>query len=186
MTKRVDKDHLDKAHDYGIHVPSASIWLGEGEDGIDRQTLVRLAKNLLILESAGKPQITVYLNTPGGDVQQALGIYDLLKGANAHITIIGYGSIESAGTVVLQAGDHRAVSRNSLVMYHHGTTEIPEMPTGEYNNYHRYGRKLDDRADEVVRLNIGVTKRKFARMIHNGMYCTADEALAAGLIDEVL
>lgn len=183
MTKRIDKDYLDKAHDYGIHVPSASIWL-DGE--IDRDPLVRLSKNLLVLEAAGKPQITVYLNTPGGDVQQALGIYDMLKGANAYITIVGYGSIESAGTIILQAGDHRAVSRNSLVMYHHGTTEIPEMPTEEYDTYHKYGKKMDEAANEVVRKNMGVTRRKFSRMIYSGMYYTADEALAAGLIDEII
>lgn len=190
MAKRIDKDHLDKAHDYGIHVPSASIWVGE-QDEIDETEATRLSKNLLILEKGGASQITIHLNTCGGDVQQALAIYDRIRSSSAHVTIIGYGEVASSGCLIMQAADRRAVYKHTHVMWHYGTTAIPETPTLESYAYFEFGKKQDIFAENIIynailKAKPRLTRSKFRKMCSEGIYLDGDGAKEWGLVDEVL
>lgn len=190
MVRRINRDDIDHVHNHGIHLPTATIWLGEDGEEIGRATLVRLSKNLSLLERHNPETITIILNTPGGDVQQALGIYDLLVSSSCTIDIIGRGAVESAGCIIMQAGDKRYLSRHSHLMYHQGTTEYPELATAEAQAAIKYGFKMDRLADDIVFRSISSVRPEFSRHKFNtklmrGFYLTAQEAIDWGLADAI-
>ena len=65
--------------------------------------------------------ITIWLNTPGGDLEAAFMFYDLVKASPAHITTIGTGSVCSAGVLMLACGHKRLVTETCSIMSHEGS-----------------------------------------------------------------
>ena len=58
--------------------------------------------------------MTVVLNTPGGDVEHGLAIYDtirMLVASGTEVHVVGLGRVASMGTVIMQAGSRRIASR---------------------------------------------------------------------------
>lgn len=76
---------------------------------------------LLFLENADdKTDISIYLNTPGGQVSSGLGIYDTMQLIKPDVATICCGMAASMGSVLLCAGakGKRAILPNSQVLIH--------------------------------------------------------------------
>ncbi len=76
----------------------------------------KVFRRLLILDP--EAPITVWLDTPGGDEQGMLVFYDLVTTSPAPVTIVGSGSICSAGVLMLACGQTRLVTENCTLMSH--------------------------------------------------------------------
>lgn len=108
---------IEQYHDYNIGYDSREIFLGHDND-IDNKLAIDFIKNLRLLESANDTEIKIHLISPGGHWHSAIAIYDSIKNSKLKITIIGYGEIASAATIILQAADVRLVMPNSLLLIH--------------------------------------------------------------------
>lgn len=64
------------------------------------------------------PQIRLDINSPGGSVNDALVIYDMLKEHKAQITTRIQGFSASAATLIALAGDKRLISETALPLVH--------------------------------------------------------------------
>ena len=69
-------------------------------------------------ELAGKDNITVHINSVGGDLYAGLAIYNRLKGLAAHVTTVNDGLAASAGSLIFQAGNIRKMNAGSNLMIH--------------------------------------------------------------------
>lgn len=74
-----------------------------------------------IQESAAS-KITVHINSYGGEVSEALAIYNSLKAHPAHVRTVCDGFACSAASVVFMAGDERVMNASSLLMIHNAWT----------------------------------------------------------------
>ena len=63
-------------------------------------------------------EITVHINSMGGEVAQGVAIYNALKGHGAHVTTICEGFACSIASVIFMAGDTRIMRDASLLMIH--------------------------------------------------------------------
>ena len=74
---------------------------------------------LLIKEDADKP-IDIYINSPGGEVNAGLLIYDTLKGVKTEINLHCIGMAASMAAIILAGGKkgHRFILRHSRTMIH--------------------------------------------------------------------
>lgn len=63
-------------------------------------------------------EITVHINSMGGEVSQGVGIYNALKAHKAHVTTICEGFACSIASVIFMAGDDRVMCNASLLMVH--------------------------------------------------------------------
>ena len=107
---RINKDEVDRFHDYSIYIPSRLIYMGSAhsdgdmnESGTDYLMAEIFIKNLIILESMSLEPITVVMNNIGGCEESGYAIYDKIKQSKCHITIKVYGSAQSMGAIILQA-----------------------------------------------------------------------------------
>ena len=60
-----------------------------------------------LAELEGKDEVTVHINSVGGDMYAGIAIYNRLKGLAAHVTTINDGLAASAGSLIFMAGDDR-------------------------------------------------------------------------------
>lgn len=71
-----------------------------------------------LLSIDAQAPITVWLNTPGGDMESMFVFHDLVRASTAEVTIIGLGGVASAGCLMLACGHRRLVARSCVLMWH--------------------------------------------------------------------
>lgn len=70
------------------------------------------------LRSIGKNDVTVNINSPGGDMFEGIAIYNLLREHNAKVTVNVMGIAASAASIIAMAGDEIAMGLGSFMMIH--------------------------------------------------------------------
>ncbi len=193
---RVNRDDLDRFHDYGIYLPKRAIYMGSeivGEDdesGTDALMAERAIKSLMALDAQSNDEILIILNNLGGSTTHGLAIYDFIKSCNSHVTIKVFGSASSMGSVILQAGDTRIMSENSIQMVHYGFLGI----SGENKTVYKYSdeaKRVDKWMEKMYLHQIQIKQPlyklgRLQRMLGNDTHLTARQSVDLGLCDFVL
>jgi ATP-dependent Clp endopeptidase proteolytic subunit ClpP len=130
-------------------------------------------------------EIEVHLNTPGGDVFDAIAMHNALREHPANVTTVVDGQAASAGSFLFQAGDTRIMHDNTQLMIH-------DAMTGGFGNQQDL-LELAEILDNVSNIIAGIyasrsgedTETWRTRMRAETRY-GAQEALEAGLADEII
>ena len=143
---------------------------------------------LLHLESEDPDKdINLYINSPGGDVSALLAIYDTMQYIKCDVSTIVMGLAASAAAVLLLAGapEKRFALPNARVLLHqpHGGAQGQavdiEIQAKEITRY----RKL---LEELIAEHTGQPLEKVSKDTDRDYILTADEAVAYGVVDEVI
>jgi ATP-dependent Clp protease protease subunit len=133
--------------------------------------------------------IEIVLNSGGGCVTSGLAMHDAIKWCNNPVTVKCYGSVMSIASVILQAADHRVMSKYCRMMIHRGETEI----VGDFNNVKKAMKEEEelDRImcdiyfDRISYANPAFKRNQLDKMMDTDTYLSAQQALDLGLIDEI-
>jgi len=194
---KANSDHIDKFHDFGLYIPSRTLYMGSenfsddgGESGVDGLMAERLIKNLSILEALNSDPIIIIMNNPGGDVNHGLAIYDAIKTAKSHITIIVYGYVMSMGSIIFQAADERVMSPSSSQMIHYGTLGVDGHAKTTYkiaDELKRIDRWMEKMYLERINEKQPLFKiGRLQKMLDHDTFLTAEQSVELGLADRVL
>lgn len=143
---------------------------------------------LLYLDSLKKDQdINLYINSPGGLVDQTLAIYDTIRFLNSNVATYCIGQAASGAAIVLMSGakGKRYILPHAKVMLHQPYGGI----TGQAEDIRIQAEEvLKDkrRLNEIVASCTGQPYEKVEDYIERDRYLSADEAKAFGIVDEVL
>jgi len=133
---------------------------------------------------AGK-NITVWINSPGGDVVAGSQIYTALKEHNGTVTIKVDGLAASAASVIAMAGDFIYMSPPSLMMIHDpatiawGTTEDMQQAIDVLN-------ECKEAIINAYALKSGLSREKIGRLMTDETWMNAKKAVELGFADKVL
>lgn len=155
---------------------------------IDSYTANTLQAQLLYLDSTdpGK-DISIYLNSPGGSVQDGLGIYDTMQFVQSDVATICTGMAASMAAVLLVAGAEgkRSALPHSRVMIHQpmggaqGQASDIEITAREI-------QKLKQELYHIIATHAHVEYDKVWADSDRDYWMTAEEARQYGMIDQVL
>lgn len=157
---------------------------------IETQNCKETIQNLHFLAKTDG-DITVYINSPGGNFFDGLAMYSAIKKLKQHIVGYAVGDCSSAASILLQACDKRIVSPECSILVHPGSTGFEGVvhdfiSRGKAEEYWMdlmhtlyFDRAKKAQSDEVMPLSH--FKKKFGKDV----YLTPDEALKFGIIDEV-
>ena len=143
---------------------------------------------LLHLESEDPDKdINLYINSPGGDITSLFAIYDTMEYIKPAVSTIVMGQAASAAAVLLLAGakGKRYALPHSRVLLHqpHGGAQGQavdiEIQAKEITRY----RKL---LEELIAEHTGQPLEKVAKDTDRDYILTAEEAVAYGVVDEVI
>jgi len=130
--------------------------------------------------------ITVYINSGGGDVFAANAIYSQLKKHPANINIEIEGICASAATVIAMAGDTIKAEKNSLIMIHNPSVGL--MGYFDESKLEKCKNSVNAVKKSIIEAylsRIDKTEEELAELMDNETWYTGKEALEEGIIDEV-
>ena len=155
---------------------------------IDMAMANTVVAQLLFLESENpNADISLYLNTPGGEVNAGWAIMDTMQYIKPDVSTIGMGLVASMGSVLLAAGKKgkRFVLPNTEVMIHQplaGTQgQVTDMEI-HVANFKRTKEKLIKQMAEFT----GRKEKELFDAMERDNYMDAETAKKFGLIDEIL
>lgn len=132
---KIDKEDIGHLFEHGFCRGSKMLSLMYEE--LDDEVSAKVSKGLHILgvqtmKGDDRP-LTVILNSGGGSWTAGMAIFDMVRTFPGAVDIMLIGQGCSMGSILLQAGDSRVVSTNSLYMIHDGWTEVGGTPRSVKN-----------------------------------------------------
>lgn len=164
----------------GYQVKAAEILLYD-EIGIWGVTARQFAHDLRAIES---DQVTIRINSPGGDVFDGLAIHNAIKNDPREISIVIDGLAASAASFIAMAGNKVTIAKNGFVMIHNAWGIVG----GNANDLRETADFLDkiDVQISVMYADKGTeTAEAFAGMMDAETWFNADEARALGIVDAI-
>jgi len=136
------------------------------------------------LRQVTTPKIELHLNSPGGDVFDAIAIYNGLRQHKAQVHVIVDSLAASAASFIVMAGDKITAMANAMLMIH----DPWGLVIGNAADMREMGELLDKHGDNIAAIYAARAGGDIAtwreRMLAETWYL-ADEAYTAGLVDEV-
>ncbi|MFI3331306.1 MAG: Clp protease ClpP [Rikenellaceae bacterium] len=166
----------------------------DGEIGIlneDAFSFSELKEKLNEINQLQNPLLRINIRSTGGDVNDALLIYDALcELSEVEIVTCCYGYVASAATIIAQAASegNREISQNALYLIHKA------MCHGEGNSNNLTSLlelldKTDQRIASIYAQRSGKPQDEFIELMNknngDGLWLTSTEALEAGLVDKI-
>jgi ATP-dependent Clp protease, protease subunit len=176
----------ERAYDiYSRLLKDRIIFLGTPVD--DQVANAIIAQMLFLEHDDPSADIRLYINSPGGVVYSGLAIYDTMQMIKPDVSTLCMGMGASMAAVLLAGGTKgkRFALPNSRVMIHQGSSgfrgAVPDIEVAA-----RETLSLTTKLTEIVALHSGQTFERVKHDTERDYYMTAQDALAYGLIDEVL
>jgi ATP-dependent Clp protease, protease subunit len=131
--------------------------------------------------------ISLYVNSPGGDITALFAIYDTMKFVKPDVSTFCFGQAASAAAVLLAAGAHgkRFALPHARILLHQpwggaaGQASDIELQAKEII-------RMRDLLNSMISGDTGQTVERIARDTDRDFVITAEEAVNYGLIDEVI
>ncbi|EJR6901921.1 MULTISPECIES: head maturation protease, ClpP-related [Bacillota] len=134
---------------------------------------------------AGTGDITVWINSPGGDVFAAAQIYNMLMEYTGKVTVKIDGLAASAASVIAMAGGDVYMSPVSMLMIHNPST----IAIGDSEEMLRAKALLDEVKESIINayeLKTGLSRTKLSHLMDAESWMNANKALELGFADKIM
>ena len=136
------------------------------------------------LRAIGNRDVTVQINSPGGDMFEGIAIYNLLRAHPAKVTVEVLGIAASAASIIAMAGDNIRMAPSSFLMLHNAWGVV-------IGNRHDMAEaatlfeRFDGALADIYAARSGMARSEVARLLDAETFLTAQEAVAAGMTDTI-
>lgn len=135
---------VNQVHNYDLNLLTREIYLHshfsaggahpEEEGGIEYRMATQFIKNLHLLDYNENKPIIIHLQSPGGDWNYGMAIYDAIESARSFVTILAHGEVSSMSSVVFQAARKRVMMPNCELMIHRGFLSLEGVTSTVQSN----------------------------------------------------
>lgn len=131
--------------------------------------------------------ITLYINSPGGEVQSGLALYDVMQAVSCPIHTVCLGMAASMAALLFIAGDQREMLLHSRVMIHD-----PLIGGGIGGSALSVKARADDLmrirdiTAQVISQHTGMNLEEVFELTAKDTYFEAEEAIANGMADRII
>lgn len=135
--------------------------------------------------NAGSGDITVWINSPGGDCVAAAQIYNMLSNYKDKVTVKIDGIAASAASVIAMAGDTVLVSPVSMLMIHNPAT----IAWGDHAEMQKAIDMLSEVKESIINayvLKTGLSRPKLSHLMDAETWMDANKAVELGFADEIM
>src|SRR3954470_3080336 len=155
---------------------------------IDDQIANLVVAQLLHLESDDpEKDISVYINSPGGDVYSGLAVYDTMQCIKPDVQTICFGMAMSMGSLLLTGGTKgkRLALPNSRMLIHQPSA-VFEGQSSDIEIHAKEILAMRGRIEEIYSHHTGQPRDRIQADIERDRFFKADEAVDYGLVDQVI
>ncbi len=134
---------------------------------------------------AGDGDITVWINSPGGDCVAAAQIYNMLMDYKGNVTIKIDGIAASAASVIAMAGTKVLMSPVSMLMIHNPMT-VAMGDAGEMEKAIEMLGSVKDSIINAYEIKTGLSRAKISHLMDAETWMDAHKAVELGFADDIL
>lgn len=135
--------------------------------------------------NSGKGNITVWINSPGGDCVAAAQIYNMLMDYKGNVTVKIDGIAASAASVIAMAGNTVLMSPVSTMMIHNPAT----IAMGDHNEMQKAIEMLNEVKESIINayeIKTGLSRAKLSHLMDSETWMNANKAVELGFADGII
>ena len=135
--------------------------------------------------NSGTGNVTVWINSPGGDCFAAAQIYNMLMEYPGTVDVHIDGIAASAASVIAMAGNHVAISPVGMMMIHNPAT----VSIGDEREMKKAMEMLSEVKESIINayeLKTGLPRKQLSNMMNAESWMNAKKALELGFADSIL
>lgn len=154
---------------------------------IDSTLSNSVVAQLLYLDSINNEDISLYINSPGGNVTDGFAIYDTMNLIKSNVSTIGMGMCASMAAFLLSSGTKgkRYILPNCEVMIHQPLGGASGQAT-EIKIAAEHILKTKEKLNKILSLNTNKKLSEIERDTDRDNYMTANESLEYGIVDKII
>ena len=152
------------------------------ESWFDDDVTPQLFKEELL---SGSGDITVWINSPGGDCVAAAQIYNMLMDYKGNVTVKVDGIAASAASVIAMAGTEVLMSPVSTMMIHNPAT----VAMGDHNDMQKAIEMLNEVKESIINayeIKTGLSRAKLSHLMESETWMNANKAVELGFADGII
>ncbi|MDL2205785.1 Clp protease ClpP [Eubacteriales bacterium OttesenSCG-928-N13] len=134
---------------------------------------------------AGTGDVTIWVNSPGGDCIAAAQIYNMLMDYPGDVTVKVDGLAASAASVIAMAGTKVCMSPTSLMMIHNPLT----IAMGDSEEMRKAIQLLDEVKESIINayeIKTGLSRARLSHLMDAETWMNANKAKELGFCDEIM
>lgn len=155
---------------------------------INDETAAAITSQLLYLEAENSNEpITIYINSPGGNISSGFAIYDVMNKIKCPVHTMVMGIAASMAAFILCSGSrgNRYALPNASIMIHQPKGAVE----GQATEVEIYAKRLVDLRQKLYKImakNTGMSYEEMAYACERDNYLTPTKALEMGFIDKII
>ena len=155
---------------------------------INDETAAAITSQLLYLEAENSNEpITIYINSPGGNISSGFAIYDVMNKIKCPVHTMVMGIAASMAAFILCSGSrgNRYALPNASIMIHQPKGAVE----GQATEVEIYAKRLVDLRQKLYKImakNTGMSYEEMAYACERDNYLTPKKALEMGFIDKII
>lgn len=134
---------------------------------------------------SGSGDITVWINSPGGDCVAAAQIYNMLMDYKGNVTVKIDGIAASAASVIAMAGNKVLMSPVSMLMIHNPMT-VAMGDTAEMQKAIEMLSEVKESVMNAYEIKTGMSRTKISHLMDAETWMNANKAVELGFADDIL
>jgi ATP-dependent Clp endopeptidase proteolytic subunit ClpP len=180
LIDKIDGNKAMSWYEIKNHADASEIWIYDeiGYWGIGAKDFI------LELNAIKSKQISMHINSPGGEVFDGNAIYNAIKNHPASVTTYIDGIAASIASVIALAGDKVIMAENAIYMMHNPFGLV----IGNADEMRKMADVLDKICDSMLGAYVsksGKTQDEIRSLLDAETWMNADEAKEAGFVDEI-
>lgn len=135
--------------------------------------------------NAGKGDVVIWINSPGGDCVAAAQIYNMLMDYPGNVTVKIDGIAASAASVIAMAGTQVLMSPTALMMIHNPLT----VAIGDSEEMQKAIDMLSEVKESIINayeIKTGLSRAKLSHLMDAETWMSAKKAIELGFADDLL
>ena len=154
---------------------------------IDTTLSNSVVAQLLYLDSINHDDISIYINSPGGNVSDGFAIYDTMNLIKSDVSTIGMGMCASMAAFLLSSGtkDKRYILPNCEVMIHQPLGGASGQAT-EIKIAAEHILKTKEKLNKILSINTNKKLSEIEKDTDRDNYMNATESLEYGIVDKII
>lgn len=137
------------------------------------------------LRAIGGDDVTVHINSPGGDMFEGLAIYNIFREYQGKVTVKVLGLAASAASIIAMAGDEVQIGRGAFLMIHNAWI-VAAGNRNDFREYADYLEPFDKAMADIYAARSGMSSEDVQSLMDKESFIGGSDAVTRGLADSLL
>lgn len=156
---------------------------------INQEMALEFAKQVMeLVQQNSKEEIKVIINSPGGEINAGMVIYDIIQSTTTPIKLFCFGQAYSMAAVLFLSGQNgRYLFPNSKLMLHQPL--IQTCPGGSASSVKSLSDSLlreKNKMNAIISKHTGMSLKQVAKITSHDNFFTAEESIKANMADDIV